>query len=81
MNKQRLADERAAITEELEKLTASTSRELSRPEMLSQIRNVYDMISDSECDQQIKGRLIRSIVEDIVYDKEHQQLIFHFYFS
>lgn len=81
VNKQRLADERVAITEELKKLTASTSRELSRPEMLSQIRNVYDMISDPECDQQIKGRLIRSIVEDIVYDKEHQQLVFHFYFS
>lgn len=40
-----------------------------------------DMIKDPGVDYETKGSFMRSLVKDIVYDKEKGQVIFHLYLS
>ena len=49
--------------------------------MLLKIQHVYNIISDPDVDYQSKGVFIRSVLEDIVYDKQNDRLLFHFYCS
>ena len=39
------------------------------------------MIKDPGVDYETKGSFMRSLVKDIVYDKEKGQVIFHLYLS
>lgn len=53
----------------------------SKEEALAKVRNVYDLIKNPDVDPEIKGNVMRDLVECIVYDKENRRLIFHLYLS
>ncbi len=53
----------------------------SRQDVLSKVKTVYDVIRNPDIDFPTKGTLMRSLVEDIVYDKENGKIIFHLYIS
>lgn len=88
-NKKRLQTERERILSEIDKIknlvnrqTKKSSSEVStQKDMLVKVRGVYEAISNPDIDCQTKGLFIRSILEDIVYDKENKRLLFHFYYS
>ena len=81
-NKERLQRTRAAIQEQISELdSAASPQKPSRETVLSCVRNVYDVIKDPDVDSDTKGTFMRSIVEDIVVDKENQQLVFRLYIS
>lgn len=79
-NKTRIQEER----KRLEELIASTKPEEKEPKItkenyISKVQTVYDIIKDEETDYETKGALIRSIVEEIIYEKESNTLTFHMY--
>lgn len=80
-NKTRIQAERNRLLSEIEKRRRPAAKVPTKSEMLARIQNVYDVISDPDMDHQTKGSLMRSILEDIVYDKQNKRLIFHFYYS
>ena len=80
-NKARIQAERERILSEIDKRKAPDSSAPTKEEMLSKIQRVYNIISDPDVDYQSKGVFIRSILEDIVYDKQNDRLLFHFYCS
>lgn len=81
-NKERIHRTRAAIQEQISELdSAASPKKPSRETVLSCVRNVYDVIKDPDVDYVTKGTFMRSIVEDIVVDKENKQLVFHLYIS
>ena len=80
-NKARIQAERERILSEIDKRKAPDSSAPTKEEMLSKIQRVYNIISDPDVDYQSKGVFIRSILEDIVYDKKNDRLLFHFYYS
>ena len=61
--------------------THTPSNSPSKHDVLSRVRTVYDIIRNPDVDYSIKGTLMRSLVEDIVYDKENGRIIFHLYIS
>ncbi|WP_333813588.1 recombinase family protein [Muricomes intestini] len=52
-----------------------------KEDVLAQIRTVYDIIRNPDVDYNTKGTVMRSLFEDIVYDKKNGELIFHLYIS
>ncbi len=80
-NKERIQAERERILTEIDKRRIPASSAPTKEEMLSKIQRVYNIISDPDVDYQSKGIFIRSILEDIVYDKKNDRLLFHFYYS
>lgn len=82
-NKKRLDHEKAHIQMQLTDLNKETNTD-DRPgqdNVMTQIHTVLDLIKSPDVDHAIKGSFIRSLLEDIVYDKENGQLIFHLYIS
>lgn len=79
-NKARIQAERERIISEIEKRKTPNSIP-TKEEMLLKIQHVYNIISDPDVDYQSKGVFIRSVLEDIVYDKQNDRLLFHFYCS
>ena len=77
-NKNRLLSRRAelntALTCLLQKQQEAAA--LDPQEVLKEIRSVTEMLKDPEVQYEEKGNLIRSIVEQIVYDKESSQMHF-----
>ncbi len=81
-NKERLQKNRAAIQAQIADLkTPSSCEKPSKDTVLSHVRNVYDIIKNPDIDYETKGTFMRSLVEDIVLDKENKQLVFHLYIS
>lgn len=82
-NKKRLKQAKIDIENELKNLdTAFESEKLpSRDEILNKVKTVYDIIKDENIDYDTKGFFMRSLVEDIVYDKKNKQMIFTLYIS
>lgn len=81
-NKERLKKAREDVQHQLELLESPENKEKpAKEEVLSRIKTVYDIIQDPDVDGDTKGNFMRSLVEDIVYDKENQRLIFHLYIS
>lgn len=81
-NKKRLKMAREELEKKLETLTdtpAATGP--SREELLGTVRNVYEIIKNPDIGTELKGEIMRSIVSEIIYDKEKQELIFRFDFS
>lgn len=73
---------RIDLQNELDNLeTLSEANELSREDVLSKVRTVYDIIKDDSVDYDTKGVFMRSLIEDIVYDKKNGQMIFTLYIS
>lgn len=79
-NKQRLSGERRRLTELLEAVPVPRrDPEADRAAMLQRIRTVYDVLKDDSVDYETKGTFVRSVVEEIIWDKEMNTLSFHLY--
>lgn len=75
-NKVRLQKQRESILENIQKLESQKPEGPSRENVLSQIRTVYDVLLDPNADSNTKGNFIRTIVDQIVFDKENQKVYF-----
>lgn len=81
-NKKRLQATRLELEEKLESLDIPTPDAIpSKEDVLSKVKNVYDIIRDPDVDYTTKGSVMRSLVESIIYDKENNKLVFHLYIS
>lgn len=81
-NKARLKRAREELEEKISDLKPKSSSTIpSKQDVLSKVKTVYDVIRDPDIDYPTKGTLMRSLVEDIVYDKEKGKMIFHLYIS
>lgn len=69
-NKLRLAEERKDLRMKLENISAADPDDPGPDEVLSRIKNIYDLISSPDVDDETKGNAIRRIVKKIVLDKE-----------
>lgn len=81
-NKARLKQAREELEAKISDLNPQSSTAIpSKQDVLSRVKTVYDVIRDPYIDYPTKGTLMRSLVEDIVYDKENEKMIFHLYIS
>lgn len=79
-NKLRLQAERNRLTElmqavQITKPDASADKEKLR----ARVQTVYDILKDDSTDYETKGVFIRSVVEDIIWDRQNNTLTFHLY--
>lgn len=81
-NKDRINQAKTDIQLQLDELDSSIQKSATTKEdVLAKVKTVYDVIKDPDVDMETKGNFMRSLVEDIVYDKENGKLIFHLYSS
>lgn len=80
-NKERLQKDRKDILMQLENLDKNNEDTKTKSDVLKNVQTVYDVIKNDAIDYDIKGIFMRSLVEDIVYDKKNGKLIFHLYIS
>ncbi|MGN0275736.1 MAG: recombinase family protein [Hominisplanchenecus sp.] len=79
-NKQRLSGERKRLTDLIESASSpKRDPEADRAALLDRIRTVYDILKDDSVDYETKGTFIRSVVEEIIWDRENNVLSFHLY--
>lgn len=80
-NKQRLSAERSRITALIEEAAPLQHHEATDcQKMLEHVRTVYDILKNESIDYAAKGVFIRSIVEEIVWDRDKNTLSFHLYY-
>ena len=76
-NKERLANERLQLEKELELLLCKQSENaINKEEVLCEIKSVNDVLKNPDVGYEEKGNLIRTIVDQIVYDKESGKMYF-----
>ena len=80
-NKERLQKDREDILMQLENLNKNNEDTKTKSDVLKNVQTVYDVIKNDAIDYDTKGIFMRSLVEDIVYDKKNGKLIFHLYIS
>lgn len=80
-NKERLQKDREDILMQLENLDKNNGDTKTKSDVLKNVQTVYDVIKNDAIDYDTKGIFMRSLVEDIVYDKKNGKLIFHLYIS
>lgn len=81
-NKKRLKMAREELEHQLENLSkAPAPSGPSKEEILATIENVYEIIKNPDISKDIKGNILRDIVDKIVYDKEKQEFQFYLKFS
>ena len=80
-NKERLQKDREDILEQLKNLDKNNEDTKTKSDVLKNVQTVYDVIKNDAIDYDTKGIFMRSLVEDIVYDKKNGKLIFHLYIS
>lgn len=79
-NKARIQEERSRLQDLFQKAQEQEQpTAVTKEKYLSKIQTVYDIIKDEEVSYEIKGSFIRSVVEEIIYDKDSQTLTFHLY--
>ncbi len=78
-NKARLAQERDRLEKQFKDLEDAPPAADSKKDFLKKVRTVYDVIDDPDIDNDTKGTFIRSIIEEIIYDKEKDTLTFRLY--
>lgn len=80
-NKQLLADERKRLTDLIAEASQAPERdtEADQKQMLSNIKTVYDVIKSDDVDYETKGTFLRSVVEEIVWNRPENTLTFHLY--
>ena len=78
-NKIRLQAERRQL-QELQN-ACKEPEPISKADFLEKIHTVYDILKDDGISYEIKGTFLRSVVEEIIYDKEQNSLAFHLYRS
>lgn len=82
-NKQRLNAERERLMTLMADATKQEQRDpaADKAVLLQRIRTVYDVLKNDDVDHETKGVFIRSVVEEIVWDKEKDELSFRLYVS
>ena len=82
-NKQLLADERKRLTDLIAEASQAPERDIEadQKQMLSNIKTVYDMIKSDDVDYETKGTFLRSVVEEIIWNRKEETLTFHLYMS
>ena len=76
-NKDRLSSNRLQLEQELEALRKEQQgKELNKDDVLHEIRSVNDILKNPDVSYEEKGTLIRTIVDQIVYDKESGKMYF-----
>lgn len=80
-NKARLKKERDLLLSRLSDLQESKDQPEEKESFLSKVQTVYDVLKNEDIDNDTKGVFIRSIVEEIIYDKEKNSLTFRLYSS
>lgn len=75
-NKQRLQKQREALLDEISALESEVPAAPSKKYALSKIENVYDMLQDPDVSYDVKGNFIRTVVDQIVFDKDSGKIYF-----
>lgn len=76
-NKDRLVSDRLELTAALSQLLQKEQAEQpDTEEILKEIRSVSDVLKNPDVGYEEKGNLIRSVVEQIIYDKESGKMSF-----
>lgn len=75
-NKERLAKNRIELEQELQMLQEAPEGEPDKKAVLREIKSVNDVLKNPDINYEEKGNLIRTIVDQIVYDKASEQLFF-----
>lgn len=82
-NKRRLENERQDLLAEinrLKELTAASQDDApSAEEVLKRVEDVYALLSDPNVSYEIKGTAVRSILSEIVVDRQNREIRFHYY--
>lgn len=77
VNKERLVSDRLELTAALNQLLQEAQTEVpDQTEVLKEIRSITDVLKNPDVSYEEKGNLIRSVVEQIVYDKESGKMSF-----
>lgn len=76
-NKERLISNRLQFETELEKLRKEQAeKEVNKEDVLHEIKSVNDILKNPDVSYEKKGTLIRTIVDQIIYDKESGKMYF-----
>lgn len=76
-NKDRLISNQLQLENELENLLQmQKEKELNKEEVLQEIKSVNDILKNPDVGYEEKGNLIRTILDQIVYDKESGKMYF-----
>ena len=76
-NKERLISNRLQLETGLEKLRKEQEeKEVNKEDVLHEIKSVNDILKNPDVSYEEKGTLIRTIVDQIVYDKESGKMYF-----
>lgn len=80
-NRLRLREQRRKLEEELKEMTEEKEEEdslpaITREEVLGEIRSVNDLLRNPDVSYEEKGVLIRTIVDQIVFDREAGKMYF-----
>lgn len=80
--KQQLLKEKERLLSLLDQLnTTQEDPEADRKLMMERIKNVYDVLRDNSVDYKTKGDFIRSVVEEIIWNRQQNTLEFHLYMA
>ncbi len=76
-NKERLTASRLKLNSQLENLLHDHEElEINTEEILREIKSVNDILKNPDVEYEEKGLLIRSVVDQIIYDKEEGKMYF-----
>ena len=76
-NKERLVSDRLELTAALNQLLQEAQTEVpDQAEVLEEIRSIADVLKNPDVGYEEKGNLIRSVVEQIIYDRESGKMSF-----
>lgn len=75
-NKDRLVANKLQLEAELQSLNAKQKKDIDKEELLKEIKSVNDVLRDPDVGYEEKGVLIRTIAEQIVYDRQAGQMYF-----
>ena len=77
-NRRRLNAQREYFIKEISSLENAfqNTEQPAKKDVVEEIRNVYEVIRDPENDYETKGMFIRTIVDQIIYDKVSGKLYF-----
>lgn len=76
-NKERLISNRLQLETELEKLRKEQAeKEVNKEDVLHEIKSLNDILKNPDVSYEKKGTLIRTIVDQIIYDKESGKMYF-----
>lgn len=79
-NKQRLQNEKSRLLALIESSKPKINDPAAdRKKLLENIKTVYDVLKDDSMDYETKGSFLRSVVEEIVWNREENTLSFHLY--